>query len=514
MFRKTSLLTSCGCKKFKNPFFTIQIKTMCVNLEPNCSNLKKLCSSGQLNNALLEMAMQGLEMKFKDYDILLSECVNKRAYREGQRVHSHMIKTHYLPPLYLNTRLVVLYLKCEKLFEAKHVFDDMPDRNVVSWTAMISGYNQRGYAFNAVCLFLDMLRSGISPNEFTFTTVLTACSSVSLFCCGRQIHSLLVKSPYEFHMYVGSSLLDMYSKAGQFHEAQCVFESLPERDVVSCTAIISGYAQHGFDREALEVFRLLLREGMGVNYVTYASLLTALSGLVAHELGKQVHAHVLRSQISFAVVFQNSLIDMYSKCGNLTYARRIFYSISGRTVVSWNAMLIGYSKHGKGEEVVELFKRMKEENEVQPDSITFLAVLSACSHGGMEKEGFEIFDNSISGADRRHIDIEHYGCVVDMLGRAGQVVRALQFIEQLPIKPTAAIWGSLLGACRAHMNLDIGEIAGRRLLEIEPENAENYVTFANLYASAGRFEDVEKLRELMEEKAMSKESGKSWIQRN
>ncbi|KAJ4827544.1 putative pentatricopeptide repeat-containing protein, mitochondrial [Turnera subulata] len=245
------------------------------------TTLNSLCTQGRLKEALLEMAITGRGMGFHGYNQLLNECLNKRAIREGQRVHAHMTKTCYLPPLYLRNRLLVFYAKCESFSDARHVFDEMPDRNVVSWTAMISGYSQRGFASDALHLFLHMFRSDIVPNEFTFATVLTCCTGVSGFELGRQIHSIIIKSNHESHIFVGSSLLDMYAKAGRMHDAREVFDCLPERDVVSCTAMISGYAQLGLDEEALELFRRFQREGMSSNYVTYASLLTSLSGLAA-----------------------------------------------------------------------------------------------------------------------------------------------------------------------------------------------------------------------------------------
>ncbi|CAK9173472.1 unnamed protein product [Ilex paraguariensis] len=479
---------------------------------PNPPSLNTLISSGNLNYALLEMALQGCEMGFRDYDTILNECVSKRAFREGQRVHAHMIKTNYQSPVYLRTRLIVFYTKCERLEDARRVLDEMPERNVVSWTAMISGYSKRGYDSQALNLFVQMLRSGTAPNTFTFATVLTSCTGAFGFDHGSQIHSLIVKCLFESHIYVGSSLLDMYAKAGKIHESRGVFEGLPERDVVSCTAIISGYAQLGLDEEALGLFRRLQREGMTYNYVTYASVLTALSGLAAFEHGRQVHNYVLRYEVPSYVVLQNSLIDMYSKCGNLTYSRRIFDTMSERTVISWNAMLVGYSKHGKGRKVFELFELMKEENKVRPDSITLLAVLSGCSHGGLENRGLEIFDEMMGRIDGVEPTIEHYGCIVDLLGRAGQVEKALEFIKQMPFEPTVAIWGSLLGACRVHLNVDIGEFVGTQLLEIEPENAGNYVILSNLYAAAGKWEDVQRIREMMKEKAVIKEPGRSWTE--
>ncbi|GMJ14823.1 hypothetical protein like AT3G13770 [Hibiscus trionum] len=502
---------NASLSSFFNSFTTRQLTLTAFPLDPQVL-LTTLCSNGQLKEALIEMAAQGLEMKFEGYDTLLNACMKTRAFREGQRVHAHMIKTRYLPPVYLRNRLIIFYGKCDRLREARNVLDEMPEKNVVSWTAMISAYSQRGFASQALDLFVQMLRSVTEPNEFTFATVLSSCTSTFGFELGRQIHSLIIKRTLDTHIFVGSSLLDMYAKAGRIHEAREVFESLPERDVVSCTAIISGYAQLGLDAEALEQFRRLNLEGMTSNYVTYASVLTALSGLAALDLGKQVHSHILRGNLPFYVVLQNSLIDMYSKCGNLIYSRRIFDNMPERTVISWNAMLVGYSKHGMGREVVELYELMRNENKIKPDSVTLLGVLSGCSHGGMEDVGLKIFDEMVNGKDGVEPDIEHYGCVVDLLGRAGRVEEAFEFIKKMPFEPIAALWGSLLGACRVHSNIDIGEFVGRRLLEIEPENAGNYVILSNLYASAGRWEDVRMVRDLMMKKAVKKDPGRSWIE--
>ncbi|KAL3623759.1 hypothetical protein CASFOL_032575 [Castilleja foliolosa] len=478
---------------------------------PSISNTK---SHSNLNHALLQMSIQGLDMKFRDYDALLNECVNSKSLRGGQRVQSHMIKTRYLPPVYLRTRLIVLYLKCEILNDARKVFDEMRERNVVSWTAMISGYTKTGFYSEALSLFVQMLRSGTYANEFTFATVLKSCVGPYGFEYGQQIHSHIVKSPFEFHIYVGSSLLDLYAKSGKPHEARIVFEGLPERDVVSCTSMISGYAQLGLDEEALGLFRTLQRKGMVFNYVTYVSILTALSGLAAFEYGKQVHGHVLRSELTSYIILQNSLIDMYSKCGNITYARRVFDEMPERTAVSWNAMMAGYSKHGLGKAVVELYNKMRDENNIKPDSATLLTVLSGCSHGGMENTGLRIFDEMVceNGIGSIDLSIEHYGCVVDLLGRAGQLERALRFIKEMPFEPNAAIWGSLLGACRVHKNAGVGKIAGDYLLKMEPRNAGNYVILCNLYASDGKWDEVRKMRELMKGTAVKKEPGKSWIE--
>ncbi|KAI4372654.1 hypothetical protein MLD38_010857 [Melastoma candidum] len=260
------------------------------------SSMKALCSNGRLREGLLEMYVRGYGFVFEGYDTLLEACIKQRAIREGRLVHAHMITTHYLPPVFLRTRLIVLYAKCGLLEDARHVFDEMPLRNVVSWTAMISAYSQKRLESEALSLFLQMLRSDVEPNEFTFSTILTSCTGETGFQLGRQVHSLIYKRNFESHGFVGSSLLDMYAKASKIHEAREIFDCLPERDVVSCTAIISGYAQLGFDEEAVKLFRSLHNHGMISNYVTYASVLTALSGLATLDSGKQIHSHILRRQ--------------------------------------------------------------------------------------------------------------------------------------------------------------------------------------------------------------------------
>ncbi|CAH9068607.1 unnamed protein product [Cuscuta epithymum] len=479
---------------------------------PNVTILEALCTDGNLTEALFEMGKRGIEMVFKDYNILLNECINQRAIREGQRLHSHIIKTLYRPPVFLRTRLIVFYVKCEMLGDAKRVFDEMPERNVVAWTAMISAYAQRGYFLEALNLFVQMLRSGTQPNEFTFATVLTSCVGTSGLNFGQQIHGLLIQSAFESHLYVGSSLLDMYAKSGSIPEARLVFECLPERDIVSCAAIISGCVQQGHFEDAIEIFRRLQREGMTSNYVTYTSLVNASSGLAAVEHGRQVHGYVIRNELLSHVILQNSLIDMYSKCGNLTYSRSIFDRMSERTVSSWNAMLVGYSKHGMGRETVDLFEKMRNENVTKPDSVTFLAVLTGCSHGGMEEKGLEIFNEMVNGENEGDVWMEHYGCIVDMLGRSGRVEQAYKFVQEMPFKPNASILGSLLGACRFHVKPEIGEIIGNRLMEIEPECGGNYVILSNIYASAGRWGDAKRVRKMMREKLVMKEPGVSWVE--
>ncbi|KAJ4975200.1 hypothetical protein NE237_000306 [Protea cynaroides] len=266
----------------------------------------------------------------------------------------------------------------------------------------------------------------------------------------------------------------MYAKAGRIHEARGVFDRLPERDVISCTAIIAGYAQLDLDEEALELFSQSQKEGMESNYVTYASVLTAFSGLAALGHGQQVHNRVLHSELPSYVVLKNSVVDMYSKCGSLTYSRRVLMGclreLSSYGMQCLWGMVAWVRKRG-----CRTFQIDEERNEVKPDSITFMAVISGCSHGGLVDEVLSIFG------------------------------------KMMPFIPSAAIWGSLLGACRVHADGTVGEYFAQCLFDIEPQNAGNYVVLSNLYASVGRWEDVTMLRQLMMEKSVTKEPGRSCI---
>uniref|UniRef100_A0A0E0ABV0 DYW domain-containing protein n=1 Tax=Oryza glumipatula TaxID=40148 RepID=A0A0E0ABV0_9ORYZ len=454
------------------------------------------------------MALPGASARFHEYEAAITACIERRALREGRQVHALMITARYRPAVFLGTRLVTMYVRCGALDDARNVLDRMPERSVVSWTTMISGYSQTERHVEALDLFIKMLRAGCIPNEYTLATVLTSCSGPQSIYQGKQVHSLLVKTNFESHMFVGSSLLNMYAKSENIQEARRVFDMLPERDVVSCTAIISGYAQKGLDEEALDLFRQLYSEGMQCNHVTFTTLVTALSGLASLDYGKQVHALILRKELPFFVALQNSLIDMYSKCGKLLYSWRVFDNMLERSVVSWNAMLMGYGRHGLGHEVISLFKDLHKE--VKPDSVTLLAVLSGCSHGGLVDEGLDIFDTVVKEQSAL-LHTGHYGCVIDLLGRSGRLEKALNLIENMPFESTPSIWGSLLGACRVHANVHVGELVAQKLLEMEPENAGNYVILSNIYAAAGMWKDVFKVRKLMLEKTVTKEPGQSWI---
>eukprot|EP01018_Ginkgo_biloba_P038787 Gb_40303 [translate_table: standard] len=477
---------------------------------------RKLCGIGRVKEALgnLRNIMENRGIILVDintYASLLQECIDMKSVIRGMVVQAQMIKTGFEFDVYLQTKLVIMYAKCGSVEAARLVFDKMPKRNEVSWNAMIAGYSQHGYNEEALILLYEMQQAGMKQDQYSFASILKACASLEAMEYGKQVHTCVVKTRFQSHVFVGSALVDMYAKCGNAKSARCVFDRMSRRNVVSWNAMITGCAHHGYFNEALSLFYQMRQFSMNPDQFTFASILRACASLAALELGKQVHACTMRSvDFESDVFLGNALINMYAKCGSIEDARHVFDKTSQRDVISWTTMIAGYGKHGHGEEVVQLFEQMQLTG-MKPDHVTFLAVLSACSHAGLVDEGWHYFDSM-----RRDYCIppreEHYACMVDLLGRAGHLNEAREIIDRVPFEPTACMWGALLGACRNHGNTELGKGAAERLFELDPQKAGNYVVLSNMYAAAGRWEDVINVREMMKERGIKKEPGCSWIE--
>jgi len=316
-------------------------------------------------------------------------------------------------------------------------------------------------------------------------------------------------------LMVQNALIDMYSKCRSFNAANTIFDSIPptERNVVTWTVMIGGYAQHGDANSALQLFSQMLLESKSVspNDFTISCVLMACARLSALRFGKEIHAYVIRNRYESPVLFvANCLIDMYSKCGDIDVARRVFDKMPQKNAVSWTSLMTGYGVHGRGDDALLVFEAMQGVGLV-PDGITFLVVLYACSHSGMVGRGLNYFHSMyrdygvVAGA-------EHYACAVDLLGRAGRIDEAWEMIQSMPMKPTAVVWVALLSACRTHARVELGEYASERLLELESDNDGSYTLLSNIYAKAGRWRDVAQIRHLMKKSGIKKRPGCSWIQ--
>eukprot|EP01018_Ginkgo_biloba_P025610 Gb_06572 [translate_table: standard] len=302
----------------------------------------------------------------------------------------------------------------------------------------------------------------------------------------------------------------MYAKCCNTEDAARVFDKILNRDVISWTALIAVNAQQGHGEDALKLFCQMQHAGMEPNQFTFASVLKASASLAAMEQGRQIYAHIMKSGFEADVIVGNALVDMFAKCGSIEDARRVFNKMSEHNLVSWNTILVGYAQHGQGKNVLDLFQQMQWAG-TKPDGITFVAVLSACTHVGLVEEGRQLFA-SMSQDHGIRPEVGHYACMVDLLGRAGCLHEAEDLIGQMPFEPNAVVWGALLAACRFHDNIELGKHVAECLFKLEPEKAAPHVLLSNIYAASGRWDDATEVRKLMKDRGLKKEPGRSWIE--
>jgi pentatricopeptide repeat protein len=373
-----------------------------------------------------------------------------------------------------------------------------------------TGYAQGGHAVAAVKLFDQILQLGMMPNQSTFSNLLRACASLATLEQCEQVHSHIIKCGIELDIFMGNALVDAYSKCKSIENARQIFDHMSEIDVVTCTSMIAGYTQSGHGEKALELSWNMHCKGMELDQFAFSSALNACAGLSALEQGKQFHAHVFKVGYESDVFAGNALINMYAKCGSIEDACQTFYRIPERDVVSWTAVIAGCAHHGRGHEALHLFEQMLQVG-IKPNNITLISVLSACNHAGLVDEACLYFESMI----RDHgiePGVEHYACLVDILGRTGQLDEAERLVNEMPFEPNASVWGSLLASSRTHGNTELGRRAAEHLFDLEPKGSGTHVLLANMYASAGRWEDVAKVRRMMKEGGIKKEPGCSWIE--
>ncbi|XP_020253157.1 pentatricopeptide repeat-containing protein At4g02750-like [Asparagus officinalis] len=436
--------------------------------------------------------------------------------------------------------MIAGYSQNGMLDEAKKLFDGMPVRNPVSWAAMISGFAQNGRSEEALEFLIELHRLGMLPSPSSFTSGFSACAAAGAIEIGRQLHSLAIKVGSQFNSFVNNGLITMYAKCKNIgdvnqvfrwmrtkdsiswnsmitalaqnymlEDAKNVFEKMPHRDVVSWSAVISAYDQAEQGNEAFELFRRMLAEGTLPNSLTMTSLLSASGNLGIVKLGRQIHCLACKLGNNLNLIVGNSLITMYWKCGCVD-SFSVFYEMRERDTITWNSILAGCSQHGFGREAIEIFEKMKAEG-VSPNQITFVNVLSACSHAGLVDEGWRYFKSMSKDYSLMPLK-NHYACIVDLLGRAGHLYETEAFIENMPIEPDSVVWAALLGACRIHQNVELGRRVAERLFEMEPQYSAHYVLLSNIYASLKMWDEVEEVRKLMRLRGVKKEPGCSWMQ--
>ncbi|KAJ8465401.1 hypothetical protein OPV22_027953 [Ensete ventricosum] len=460
------------------------------------------------------MLRAGVAPDHHTYPFVLAACARSRALEHGMRFHGETVKAGLVTDVYVLNALLQMYTCCGCFGAAHQLFDGNPHRDVVSWNVIMRGYVLEGFSERALHLLEGMKDMGIKPDEVTLISLVSACSGSGDLDTGRSLHSdaielgLVTKS-----LNLGNAILGMYCKCGDLESARSLFSEMEERDLLTWTTMVSGLAKSGSFQEALALFGSMQRSEVRPDEVILGTMLSVCAHMGALDQGKYIHLLMDRQGVNHDVVIETALVDMYAKCGGLEFALQVFEEMRERNVFTWNAVIGGLAMHGHGRRALELFGRMMNKERIMPDDVTFIGLLSACSHAGLVDEGLRCF-RMMKEVYQMRPRTEHYGCVVDMLCRARLLQDALAFMESMPITPNAVMWAGLVAACRAAGDVELAERLGQRVIELEPDICDRYVMLSNLYAGARRWDEAMEVRQLMRAKGIEKAPGISWIELN
>ncbi|CAI0428281.1 unnamed protein product [Linum tenue] len=395
--------------------------------------------------------------------------------------------------------------------EAENLFDEMPDRNVVTWNTMINGYFKNGQKEKA----FGLLGSIPNPDIYTYNTMISGLVQSGDLFGARKVFDKMDSRD----VVTWNSIIAGYVHKGMIDEAMQLFHEMPlgmrGRDTVSWIVMVSGLAKEGRLEEGVKLFMMMKESELSPDKATFTSILTICSELPALCLGEQVCAQSIKTALNHTIEVCNAMITMYARCGNMTSALRCFSSMPTHNVISWNSIISGFSHHGLGPQALEMFEEMRF-SDVKPNELTFIAVLSACSHAGLVEKGKYYFDYMKDECFLQPT-AGHYTCIVDLFGRFGLIDEAMSFIDQMRadgLEVPVSVWGAILGACRVHRNVEVGAVAAENVLAIEPNRSGTYMILAEIYASVGRLNEVERVLTQMKKNGVKKQPGCSWIEMN
>lgn len=455
-----------------------------------------------------------LEQVFPDPVTLVSAvsaCAQLSHFNLGRSVHGFVKRRGFDTKLCLANSMLNLYGKSGSIKIAANLFREMPNKDIISWSSMVACYADNGAATNALDLFNEMMDKRIEPNRVTVVSALRACASSSNLKEGKKIHRLSVNYGFELDITVSTALMDMYMKCFSPENAIDLFNRMPKKDVVSWAVLFSGYAEIGMAHKSMQVFCSMLSNGTQPDAIALVKILAATSELGILRQAVCLHAFVTKTGFDNNEFIGASLIDLYAKCCSIDNADKVFKGMTLKDVVTWSSIIAAYGFHGQGEEALKLFYQMANHSYVKPNDVTFLSILSACSHAGLIEEGIKMFHVMVN--EYQVIpNSEHYGIMVDLLGRMGELDKALDMINDMPMQAGPHVWGALLGACRIHQNIKMGELAAQNLFPLDPNHAGYYILLSNIYCVGRNWHDAAKLRALVKENRLKKIIGQSMIE--
>ncbi|PKU73914.1 pentatricopeptide repeat-containing protein At2g17210 [Dendrobium catenatum] len=461
-----------------------------------------------------KMSMEdGIEMDGLVLVSVLQACSFVGDVNYGRSVHGHVFQRGFEADLFINNSLIDMYSKCFHMNSAYMVFIQMAQTNLVSWNSILSGLVENDKYMEALLLLESMKKAAVEGDAYTAVILLQACKMLGLEAFCRSIHALIIRRLFELNNFVMNSLLDAYAKCELMELTLRLFRQMRSRDVVSWSTMISGFSHCGEPHKAVAFFIQMRLGRHGLNSVTLLSLLEACSTLADLKLSKCVHGVAARSSFSHNLSVATALLDAYAKCGSLNSSRKIFRGMTEKNLLSWNAMIAALGMNGCAREALAALEEMTVQN-VKPNGVTMLSILSACSHGGLVQEGLLLFQRMSEDFYDLKPRMEHYSCIVDMLARAGDVVGGFEVIKRMSeegVEAAPAAWGALLSACRRFGDREIGENVASHVLELEPLRSAGYVLSSSMYAMAGLQDETARLRLLMKEKGVRVVSGYSLV---
>lgn len=490
------------------------------------------------------MCSRGLAPSNSTFVFLLKACVRAGCMVCGEMVHVHALKHGFGQHVFVSNSLICMYSGCGDVGLGRRVFDEMPERDLVSWNSLICGYSQHG-KFNEVLRLFDMMQAhNVKADAVTMVKVILAGGYQGEAKLADRAVEYVQQQKIEVDVYLGNTLIDFYGQDGlvelargvfdRMHEknavswnamikgytrvgdlasARALFDEMPRRDVISWTSMITGYARANCFSDSVRLFQDMMSAKVKPDKVTVASVLSACAHMGSLDVGRAIHNYIRSYNVKTDIYVGNALIDMYCKCASVGKALEVFREMKDcKDEVSWTSIITGLAVNGFAEHALELFSDMLSEG-MKPTHGTFVGILVACSHAGLIDKGLEFF-RSMEEIYGLSPEMKHYGCVVDLMSRSGNLERAYEFIREMPVSPDVVIWRILLSACKLHGNVALAEIATRKLLELDPSNSGNYVLLSNAYASLDRWHDATNIRGLMEESDVHKPSAWSSIEYN